>query len=437
MLRLRDLWGRINESLWFIPSLTLIFFLALALLLAELQVRMDVDLAEEFPQFFGINPEGARAILGAIASSMITVAGVIFSITVVTLSLAANQYSPRILRNFMRDRANQFSLGVFVGVFAYAVTILRVIRGGETAFIPSIAVLVAILLALLSVGVLIYFIHHIAESIQASHIISSVARETTESIQNQFPRLEERAELAEQQSEADCAGEWAPVAAEHTGYLQSIDTHSLARWAGERQLVLRLRYGLGEFVNRGTPIAYVQPARSLSDTERHEIHQRLTVQRYRTLGRDYTFGIRQLVDIALKALSPGINDTATALTCIDYAGSVLLEFARRQDPENRHKARGKVCLLGRAATFEKLLDQFFDPVRHFAGDNPEVLMRLLQVLALLQSEVAHEQRLQAIRTHARWIGETAARELKPCRLKQEIDSLSRELAHSRPPRLAT
>ena len=188
MDKLKQIWLRLNSSLWFLPTLMVAAAIGLALALIEVGFQGNDALVARWPRVFGVGAEGSRGMLSAIASSMITVTGVTFSITIVALALASSQYTPRILRNFMRNRTNQFVLGFFVGVFAYCLIVLRTIRGpDEGAFIPSLAILVAIVLALASVGVLIVFIHHIAASIQAGNIISAAARETIEGLRKFYP----------------------------------------------------------------------------------------------------------------------------------------------------------------------------------------------------------------------------------------------------------
>ncbi|HET9529933.1 MAG TPA: DUF2254 family protein, partial [Blastocatellia bacterium] len=155
------------------PSLMLLGAVLLALIFIEIDSALSQSSLARYPRLFGVNAEGARSILSSVASSMITVAGVIFSITIVALSLASSQYTSRVLRNFMKNRGNQIALGVFVSIFVYCLVVLRTIRGGEESFVPSLSVLFAIVLGLVGIGFLIYFIHHVATMIQASEMISA------------------------------------------------------------------------------------------------------------------------------------------------------------------------------------------------------------------------------------------------------------------------
>ncbi|MGH6609898.1 MAG: DUF2254 family protein, partial [Burkholderiaceae bacterium] len=232
MNRLSNLWQYLRSSLWFLPTVIVAGAAALAVALIEYEARGDFSfLAEDWPMLFGAGAAGARGLLQVIAGSMITVAGVTFSITVVTLALAASQYTSRILRNFMSDRANQAVLGVFMGVFTYSLVVLRTIRGGdEGAFVPALAVLGALLLALVAIGFYIYFIHHIASTIQASHVISQAAEETLNAIDRLFPsEMGESAEDAGAEvSGTDLAAlSWIAIPAGATGYIQAVDPDAL------------------------------------------------------------------------------------------------------------------------------------------------------------------------------------------------------------------
>jgi uncharacterized membrane protein len=178
MSRLRALWWRISGGLWFVPSVMVLTAVVLALVLVEAEGSFG-NLAKKMPRLFGAGAEGAREMLSAIAGSMITVAGVVFSVTLVALSLAASQYSPRVLRTFMSDKPTQVVLGVFVSVFAYCLIVLRTIRGEqEGSFVPSLAVLGGIALAFVAIGFLVFFIHHLATAIQVSTIVSRVTNGT-------------------------------------------------------------------------------------------------------------------------------------------------------------------------------------------------------------------------------------------------------------------
>ena len=224
--RLR-LWSKLRASFWFTPTLIVLASMVAAMVLVEVDSWQSAELAQWSPRLFGAGADGSRAMLSAIATSMVTVAGVVFSITIVTLSLTSTQYSPRVLRNFMRDAPTQVVLGVFVGVFAYCLVVLRTIRGGdEGAFIPSLSVLAGMGYAFVGIAVLIFFIHHVARSIQASAILARIAADTAAAIDQLFPQ-----ELAGAPPEADgdrtLPGCWQEVRAQRSGYVVTVDSEGL------------------------------------------------------------------------------------------------------------------------------------------------------------------------------------------------------------------
>jgi uncharacterized membrane protein len=391
--RLGTLWESLRSSLWFVPGLLVLIGICLAASLIEAESYVDRErLVLEWPRLFGAGAEGARGMLSAIASSMITVAGVAFSITTVSFTLASSQYTSRILRTFMSDRGNQTVLGVFLGVFAYCLVVLRTIRGGdEGIFVPTLAVLGAFLLALLGIGFLVYFIHHVAASIQASSIIQSVANQTVRAIDRLYP--DQAVGFNDGPALVDATALALPVKipAHITGYVQALDRNSLLRIARDQNTVVRVERRVGEFVSEGVPLASV----GLTSREPElvdRINAAFTVGRHRTMQQDAGYGIRQIVDIALKALSPGINDTTTATICLDYLGAILVRLGGRQlDPEDL-RAEGEVRLLFSRKDYQDFLGDAFDQIRENAAGNTVVLTRLLEVLAVIAAHTRAERR---------------------------------------------
>lgn len=413
MTRLQKLWDDLRSSLWFVPAMIVAGAVVLAVGLIEVEAFSNREqLAGRWPLLFGAGAEGSRGLLSTIAGSMMTVAGVTFSITVVALTLASSQYTSRILRNFVRDRANQAVLGVFVGVFAYCVIVLRTIRSGEEgAFVPGVAVLGALVLAFVAIGFLIFFIHHITASLQAASIIDSVATETLEAVDRLFPaRLGEAAAglAGEQQELAHAPGTWAAVPATKTGYVQGIDADALFELANDRDVIIRMERGIGEFVIETCRLASVSGTPPDDETIR-KLNAAFSVDRYRTVHQDTGYGIQQIVDVALKALSPGINDTTTAINCVDYLGAILARLVTRRIESPSRSEGGQLRVINRAPTFPGLLAQAFDQIRQNAEGNVAVLTRLLQVLATLADRTADEDRRRALRQQADLVVETAER----------------------------
>ncbi len=413
MIKLRSLLANLRSSLWFVPALLVTGALLLAMGLVELDSYLTRErLTEQWPRVFGAGAEGSRGLLSAIAGSMITVAGVTFSITVVALALASAQYTSRILANFMRDRANQAVLGVFVGVFAYCLVVLRTIRGGdEGAFVPSMAVLVALLLALMAIGFLIFFIHHIAASIQAASIIEATAATTLDAVDRLFPAEVGEAAVESagvQPQEERAALAWATIPAYKTGYIRDIDADALFAIAREQGIVVRMERAIGEFVIENSPLASVA-GKEPDDESIRKLNAAYNVGRDRTVQQDAAYGIRQIVDIALKALSPGINDTTTAINCIDFLGAIVARLAPRPFAARDRSDGSQLRLIARGPTFPGLLAEAFDQIRQNAEGNVAVLTRLLQVLEIVATRTTDVHRRAALRQQADLIAETAKR----------------------------
>ncbi len=405
--RIRHWWQEMRSSFWFLPALIVLGAVALAVGLIVVDVSVELHVDKRWPLIFGSGASGARGLLTAVASSMITVAGVVFSITIVALALTSSQYTSRVLGNFMRDRMNQTVLGVFVGVFAYCLVVLRTIRGGdEGAFVPSLAVLGGLVLAFVGIGYLIVFIHHISLSIQASSIIAAAAEETIAAVDRLFPRGlgEDGAEDAGGTS-APAGGVWSIVAARKTGYIQSVDGDALLAWAKEHETVLRMERGIGEFVVEGAPLVSVAAPGKADEQAAAELGAVYFISRKRTVQQDAGFGVRQIVDVALKALSPGINDTTTAVTCVQYLTAVLARVAERRLAD-RHRMDGDTLrVIARGPTFPGLLGEAFDQIRRNADGNVAVLLALLEALEVVAGRTRDAGRRLAL---ARQVGLTAA-----------------------------
>lgn len=382
------------------PAVILLSAVALATGLIAIDTTLDLPVVKRWPLLFGAGADGSRGLLTAVASSMITVAGVVFSITIVALSLTSSQYTSRVLRNFMRDRNNQMVLGVFVGIFAYCLVVLRVIRGGdEGAFVPSLAVLGGLILAFVGIGFLIFFIHHISMSIQASSIIAAAASETLSAIERLFPEGlgEDADEAADDQSMPSQPNrEWVAVPSRKTGYIESVDGDMLLAFARERETILRMERGIGEFIVEGTPLISVVGLDASDEDSVEKLSAAYVIGRHRTVEQDASFGIRQIVDVALKALSPGINDTTTAVMCVDYLEAILVRLVERRIAAPRRLDNGELRLIARGPSFESLLSEALDQIRQNAAGNVAILTRLLQALETIARQTTIARRRRAL-----------------------------------------
>jgi uncharacterized membrane protein len=423
MHRLRVWWNSITESLWFVPALMILSAILLAVAMVQLSDAVDQSALEKYPRIFGANAQSSREMLSTIASAMMTVAGVTFSITVLAVTQASSQYTPRILRNFMRDRPNQITLGTLTGVFVYCLVVIRTVRGEEDIrFIPSIAVLVAFVLAILAIGVLVFFIHHVAGSLQASGILARVSADTIAAIERLFPEeVGDDPDSASAAAEARAIHSWSPVPARKTGYLRSVDGDALMAFAVERDIVIQMKAGIGDHVVRGSPIVMVAPM-PLDDDDARTLANLYDIGVYRTVQQDAAFGIRQMVDMAVKALSPGINDTTTAITCIDSLGAALVALADRRIEEPYRVSDGRVRVIARGPTFTSLVNAAVDEIRQNAEANVSALSRLLAMLATVAERTPEPARRQLLLMHAQRILAVSERTVPDLEDRVEIRS---------------
>lgn len=393
--RVTGAWHRLTDSLWFVPAVLVVAALLLAFVLVDLSGFVSDDLLAHYPRLFGAGPDGSRSMLSTIAGSMVTVAGVTFSILVVAVSQASTQYTPRVMRNFMRDRLSQATLGVLAGVFVYCLIVLRTIRAGDPEFVPELAVASAVVLALAAVALLMYFIHHIASTLDASEILGAVTAETLQAIDRLFPD-EVGAGGEEDGPGADVEpSAWTPIYAVASGHIQHVHAEQLLRIAERCDALIRMERGVGEFVAQDTPIAAVA-ATPPSEELAEEVRSAYVLSAYRTVFQDAAFGIRQIVDIALKALSPSVNDPTTAVSCIDHLAAVLVRLVGRRMPDPQRRLHGRVRLIARGSSFETLLRLCFEEIRRSAAMNVRVLMSAVGALELVASATQSAERRAAL-----------------------------------------
>ena len=434
MKSLEDIWTAVRDSFWAVPAFVVLVAVALALILVEMQQVFDRDTLAAWPRLFGAGAAGSRGMLSAIAGSMITVAGVVFSVTIVALSLASSQYTSRVLRNFMRDRSNQMVLGAFVGIFAYCLVVLRTIRGGdEGAFVPGLAVLFAVALAFVGIGVLIFFIHHIGTSIQASHILAAVAKDTLAAVERLFPEVGEPTDEAEDGETTAHGRAGRAVLSLRTGYIQRVSVDALFEIALARQTIVRMERGVGAFVIEGTPLASlveIEGNDGIDPDAVRQINAAYTIDRQRTVDQDAAYGIRQLVDVALKGLSPGINDVTTAVMCVDYLTAVLVRLAGRQLASPLRSESGELRVIGCRPTYADLVADTFDQIRQNADGNVAMLRRLLESLETLSAVTISRPRRRVLFLHAEAVVEVITRSVESPRERDALESQARRVSES-------
>lgn len=426
---LLKIWDDLRSSYWFIPTIMSAAAICLAVLTLWADARLGSEWVSSIQWVYSGGPEGARSLLSTVASSMVTVAGVVFSITIVALTLASSQFGPRLLRNFMRDLGNQVTLGTFIATFLYCLLVLRTVRSPDEGggFVPHVSVTVAIALTVFSVGVLIYYIHHVSSSIQAPYVIAAVARDLNAAVDEMFPERigkPARREDAEPQLPPDLDGRGDPVCADRGGYVQAVDPDALLAVSSDRDLVLKVLRRPGDFVIGGTHLVLAYPADRLDDHVSRRVRDAFILGSRRTDTQDAEFAVNQLVEVAVRALSPGINDPFTAVTCIDRLGEALAKLAEREMPSPyRTDDDGRVRVVGYPPSFADIADAALNMIRQYGRDSAAVTIRLLETIRVVAEHVTRDEDRAALERHAVMIERDSAPEL--------ADHLDRRDLHKR------
>jgi len=371
----------LRTNLWFVPLIEVVGAVALFVVTYAIdRAAFNGDFRVPTWALSG-SPDAARQILTTVAAAIITVVGVVFSIVIVALTLTSTQFGPRMLRNFIRDPGTQVTLGTFVGTFVYAILALGSIgQESHGNFVPHISITVTLALLVLDLGVLIYFIHHIATQIQLPQVIAGVARDLVRAIETQAGDMAAPAPDAVA-ALAALPGPGGAVAAPRSGYLQFIDRRTLVRIASRADVVIHLIYRPGHFLVQGHPYAMVWPA-SRAEVVARELARSHVTGPYRTLAQDVSFGLDQLVEIAIRALSPAVNDTFTAMTCIDWIGDSLCKVTGNWQPTHVYCGeRGMVRVITTEPSYERLVQRSFEKIRQAGRGMPAIMIRQLDALA--------------------------------------------------------
>ncbi|MBW4688561.1 MAG: DUF2254 domain-containing protein [Komarekiella atlantica HA4396-MV6] len=404
-VKVNKLWDQLHSSYWFLPAVMAVGATALAFTMLTLDRTDKVEI--DYWWVYTGGADGARSLLEAVAGSMVSVAATAFSITIVALQLAASNFGPRLLRNFMQDTGNQVVLGTFISTFIYCLLILRTIHGegdGYSQFVPQLAVTVGILLAIISIGVLIYFIHHASTIIQASNVIQNVSADLHSAIERLFPEKIGRGEpedsLGVEEIPMSFEEEALPIRANGTGYLQAIDDEELMKIACKHNLLVRLKVRPGKFVVQGSDLVLVFPGKKVNQKLAKKINDAFILGKERTEQQDVEFPINQLVEIALRAISPAVNDPFTAIRCIDQLGAGLCHLVQRNFPSPYRYDNNKLRVIAESVKFKGLTDAAFNQIRQYGRSDAAVTIRLLEAIALIATYTNNSKYQAALRHHA-------------------------------------
>jgi uncharacterized membrane protein len=383
----------LGNSFWLRPALIVLAAIALAELLTGVERAELLPLNDVSDWLYEGGETGARTLLGAIAGSTIGVVGTLFSITIATLTLASNQLGPRLLRNFTSDRSNQITLGVYLGTFSYSLLVLRTVRGmDEAAFVPHLAITGAIALALVCVGLLIHFVHHVATLINSETVIELVFEDLRRTL-IKWTTLEPQRDPPPSEIWTDGL----VFSDERYGFIQQLDEESIAEWAELHQAAIRLQARPGDFVFPGAPLGIIVPANA-DPTD--ILRSAMVLGAQPTASMDIEFTVLQLVDIAVRALSPGINDPNTAIRVIDRLGAALCMLVTRRMLTGVVARGGRVVWQRDTTTYDGMTDSMFHMIRQNAATSPAVLIRMLEVLTVVAQCERDEGRLATLERHA-------------------------------------
>jgi uncharacterized membrane protein len=402
--RLIHLWELLISSYWFVPGIMLL----LSVLLAVLTLWIDsefIDDEQKFAWFYTGGMAGAREILSTIASAIMTVAAVIFSITMLTLTQASAQFGPRLLRNFMRDFGNQFVMGLFIATFVYSLMVLRRIHDVEGEdFVPHLSMTISLILAVLSMCALVYFIHNISRSLQAPQVVARVGHELISAIDRVYPRHVGNDPRNIQPIDSPERGrdtrDGHVITANSTGYIQAIDQEGIIDIARDLDIIIRMQRRPGHFVTPSTPVAVVPDQQRNNGDLTARIRKLFIVGDERSAEQDIEFSISQLVEIAVRSLSPSINDPFTAMTCLDWLAASIEALLSKPPPSPyRYDDNGRLRVVTDMSDFEGVVDAAFNQIRQNGINSLAVLIRLMEVLNRLAPQLHTEEQRRAIRRH--------------------------------------
>lgn len=393
---LSNLWNHLKASFWLLPASMTILVMGFSFITLNWDRVLDSHDITHYSIWQG-GAEGARQLLTTIAGSVTTITGVVFSITVVSLSLASTQYGSRILKNFMQDFGTQFVLGVFVSTSAYALLILRTIRNDEHHFIPNLSITVSIGFFILSLLMLIYFIHHVGVRIQSADVIARVAGDLIKMIDSSMEnastsKLVNHILLNPQNKKNE-------ILSSQEGYLQAIDYKSLYRFAQKQGLIIDVCVRPSHFLKKESVLAHINTA-NLSTRKQKLIAKTFIVGRERSPTQDIEYAIDQLVTIALRALGLNANDIFTANSCIDHLGLALSLLCKKELTPPYYTKNPLVRLVSNQITFRGVVDASFTPIRQYGLSNPSILIHILETLTSILPHTRLQEQKNALKKHA-------------------------------------
>lgn len=402
-------WRELKATFWFVPVLIIIasVFLSIGLVYLDGYVNISQDGLGQF--FFVNSSDSARSILSTISGAMMGVAGTVFSITLVALTLASSQFGPRLIKKFMYVRLNQIVLGAYISTYLYCLLILNAVKDGDDyTFIPSISILVAIIAAIMNIVLLIVFIHQIAVSLQADKVVADISVFISKQVKTLFPeRLGGVSSDEEHLNISDVITGYrmrTVLRSSQSGYLQYIDRGKLTEIIARNDALLEVYYRPGSHLVEGLTIGTLYSHHYFDLDAIDSMLSQFVIGEIKTSQQDLEFSIHQMVEIALRALSPGINDPYTAIACIDNLKATMSYLAQAKFPSRyRFDNKGNLRIVADILEFEGVLDAAFNQIRQFSGGSPAVMIRLMEALTTIYQFTEHENHKKAVIKHARMV----------------------------------
>ena len=431
MKKILFFWKELGATFWFLPVLIISFSILLSVSLVYLDSLINIP-KEGWVRFFLVtSSDSARSILSTISSAMMGVAGTVFSITLVVLTLASSQFGPRLIKNFMYVRLNQVVLGLYISTYLYCLLVLNSITDSDGyTFIPSISILVAIVAAITNIILLIIFIHQIAISIKADKVVSDISEFISEQLEILFPEKMGREIEDEKDVDASAAvsgyQKQISIKSPESGYLQYVDSDTLIEIITKNDALLELSCRPGDHLVEGVEIGLLYSNGEWKKNEFEKIYNQFVIGKIKTSQQDLEFSIHQMVEIAVRALSPGVNDPYTAIACVDNLTAIMCYLARAKFPSKyRFDEEGNLRVIADTLDFEGVLDAAFNQIRQFSGGSPAVIIRLMESLTTIHDFTSKKSHTNAVIKHAEMVLSSGKQNINE---KNDIDDLTERAA---------
>jgi len=401
----RATWDNLRVSFWFAPAIMALIAVPLAWLLYWLDGQVPNELLQTSRLVISGSPDELRAILVAIATTVLATAGVVFTLLTLPLSTVAAQYGSRLLRVFLGDRTTQIVLGMFVGTFVYCVAAATTILPTDIETEgPQLTATVGLVLMMATFGVLILLVQHISTMLQAPNIAAAAGAELLAVVGVENPdevRLDDSQSQSSRSAQISMVeSEAYPIRARKVGYIQTVDPDILLTLAREKDLAISLLAKPGDYVWQSRPIAHVWPTARFNERLEKQLRSAIRIGNQRTPTQDVECAVNQLVEMAIRAMSPAINDPFTAMTCLDHIGNGLAQFAQQGGESlNTYDRGGQLRLVFEPLSFEELLSAAFDMLRHASCDNAAVLLHMLDVIGAIGQEAQSPEARHLLHRH--------------------------------------